>query len=183
MDRLGSSTGKLTFANVASFTTLASKKKLLQYKYIYLYVQRSEGGREGGRREEGKGGRKGGRKGGKEGEEEGEGGRESLQEAWHWRVVLTEPTSHFKFHEPIPPTLLSFGISHDTIQETPFPACLPACLPQGIPVACAALRPLGADLAWWVRRWAGKRKDAGSTDSPLRLTFLFKNCDLWTLAS
>ena len=32
------------------------------------------------------------------------------------------------------------------------------------------VRPLG---------W-GKRKDAGSTPSPLRLTFRFENCDLWT---
>ena len=31
-----------------------------------------------------------------------------------------------------------------------------------------------------VRRWAGKRRDLGS--NPLRLSFLFKRCGLWTLS-
>ena len=45
-----------------------------------------------------------------------------------------------------------------------------------VPKIYLQARGEGAGLAWWLRRSAGKREDAGSTP-PLRLTFLVQNGD------
>ena len=58
------------------------------------------------------------------------------------------------------------------------PPQLPVCCPFKLLVNCVQRAVSRSGLA--VRRQAGKQRDLGS--NPLRLSFLFKSCGLWTLS-
>ena len=57
----------------------------------------------------------------------------------------------------------------------------PKMSPEYTIIPCTVSRLFVSRFGLTVRRYAGKRKDLGSI--PLRLSFLFKSCDLWTLSS